>query len=80
MKEVAEIADQIKYSVDKIKDLRQKGNECQVLVGCKGYSLSGDTWEPVSIIYEDLPGKVQEFLKSKRSNVLIKKIKASISL
>ena len=78
MKEIAEFSDQIFFSVDKVKDLREKAGQFQVLVGWKGYSSNSDTWEPLNIMYEDAPGKVREYFKRHRSNAIIRRAKASL--
>lgn len=57
MQEVAEFTDHIWKSVDKLKELRELPNTFEVLASWKGISTAGDSWEPSSIFYGDVPTK-----------------------
>ena len=80
MRAVAEFSDRIWHTVEKVKDLRLSHGSFDVLVAWKGLSTSGDTWEPLSTMYEDVPTKVRDFFAKKRASDLIKRAKDSISL
>ena len=80
MKEIAEISDQITFPVDKIKDLRERRNHFEVLVSWKGWSETSDSWEPLDVIYEDVPSKVREYFRRRRSTPLIEKARTSLSI
>lgn len=80
LEEVAEFADRVWHSVDCIKDLRETNSVFEVLVSWKGLSTSGDTWEPLLTMFEDVPTKVRAFFKKKRASGMINRAKASIAL
>ena len=67
---VEEVAAQYVYNaqefeVDKFLDVRCKDGECSIRVHWKG--LDDVTWEPLDVIYADLPDAVLDFLRSKDS-------------
>ena len=73
MKEIADFSDRIWYSVDRIKDLQEKNGKFEVLVSWKGLSESGDSWEPLTVMHEDVPSKVRQYFKRKRKTGLVKR-------
>ncbi len=77
MQEVAEFTDRIWYSVDKIKGIREAANHFEVLVAWKGLAAAGDSWEPLSVMFEDVPSK---FSKRRRLNPTLRRARASIAL
>ncbi len=60
MKEVAEFTDRFWYSVDKIKDIREATDGFEILVGWKRLTTPGDSWEPLTVMFEDVPFKVRD--------------------
>ncbi len=80
MQEVAEFTDRIWYSVDNIKDIREAGNHFEVLVAWKGLTAAGDSWEPLTVMFEDVPSKVREFFKRRRLNPTLRRARTSIGL
>ncbi len=58
MEEVAELTDRIWYSVDKIKDIRETADVFEVLVGWKGLNTAGDSWQLLSVMFEDVPSRL----------------------
>ncbi len=80
MQEAAEFTDRIWYSVDNIKAIREAGNHFEVLVAWKGLTAAGDSWEPLSVTFEDVPSKVREFFKSRRLNPTLRRARTSIGL
>lgn len=58
IKELADFSDRIWFYVDKIKDVREIRVVLEVLVGWKGLTKAGDSCEPLNIIFEDAPTKV----------------------
>ena len=81
MQEIAEFTDRIWQAVDKIKDVQEEeSGNFKVLVAWKGLATAGDTWEPLSNMYEDVPAKVREFFKKRHKNSLINHAKASLGL
>eukprot|EP00171_Calliarthron_tuberculosum_P000656 IDg656t1 len=57
MQEVAEFTDRVWFAVHKLKDIREVSEKFEVLVSWKGPSTAGDSWEPLQIMYEDVPAK-----------------------
>ncbi len=80
MKEVAEFTDRIWYSVDKVKDIREAADGFEVLVCWKGLTTAGDSWEPLTVMFEDVPSKVRDFFKHRRLNQILPRGRASIGL
>ena len=80
MKQIADFTDRVWYAVEKIKDLREVQGEFEVLVSWKGLSTSGDSWEPLNIMYEDVPSKVRAFFKRRRLTSAMKRAKNLIML
>lgn len=80
MQEIAEYSDHIWYSVDKVKNVRETTDGFELLVSWKGLSASGDTWEPLNIMFEDFPTKVREYFKRRTRNVTMKKAQESIGI
>lgn len=80
MKEIAEFSDRIWYSVDKVKDVRMVSDNYEALVSWKGTSTASDSWEPLTILFEDVPTKVREFFKRRRANATTRKATASLGL
>ncbi len=80
MQEVAEFTDRICYSVDKIKDVRETAGLFEVLVEWKGLTTTGDSWKPLTVMFEDVPSKVREFFERRRLNPILRRARASICL
>ncbi len=80
MQDVAEFIDRIWYSVDKIKDVREAADRFEVLVCWKGLIIAGDSWEPLTVMLEDVTIKVREFFKRRRLNPILRRTRASIGL
>jgi hypothetical protein len=62
---LAQIAhNELGYDVRSIKDIRydSETREHQVLVSWLVFEDSDDTWEPLRVMYEDVPDKVRVFL------------------
>jgi len=54
---------QFKYQVDHFSDLRREGDVFQVRTHWAGFPDQGDvTWEPVSIIVQDVPTLLRQFV------------------
>ena len=75
MKQVAEVTNQIFYSVDKAKDSREKARQFQVLIGCTGYTSECDTWELLTIIYEKFLKKFENTSRKTALTHLHNKVK-----
>lgn len=71
MKKIADFSDRIWYSVDKIKDLRDSGKCFEILVSWKGLTAAGDFWEPLDIMFEDVPSRVRAYFRRRRLNDVI---------
>jgi len=80
MKDVAEHTDQILYSVENIKDIRETSNVFKVLVSWKGYTSAADSWEPLKIMYEDVPRKVRNFFKTRKNDKVVKRACLSLGI
>lgn len=80
MREIAEYSDSIWYSVEKFKDVRESTNGFEVLVSWKGLSSSGDSWEPLPVMYEDVPSKVRQYFGRRRKTSIMKKAMSSIGI
>ena len=80
MEDIAEFNDRVWYAVDKIKDLRFENDKFEVLVAWRGFTAASDSWEPLTMIFEDVPSKVRDFIKRRRSSVTLRKAKASLGL
>ncbi len=78
MQEVAEFTDRIWYSVDKIKDAPEAADHFEALVAWKGLTVAGDSWEPLTVMFEDVPSKAREFFKRRRLNPILRRARASI--
>ncbi len=80
MQEVADFTDRIWYSVDKIKDVREFGGHFEVVVAWKGLTTAGGSWEPLTIMFEDVPSNIREFIKRRCLNPILRRARASIGL
>ena len=80
MKKIAEHTDQTWYSVESVKDIRRSSKGIELLIGWKGYTSASDTWEPLHVMYEDVPNIVESFLKSKSRNPSAKRALRSLNL
>ena len=80
MKEVAANTDRIWYAVERIKDIRELGGHFEVLVSWKGFSSAADSWEPLIIMFEDVPVKVREFFKARRKTSLLQRAMSSTGI
>lgn len=76
MKEIANFSDRVWYSVDKIKNLREAQGEFEALVSWKGLSSHSDSWEPLAIMYEDVPTKVRAYFSRRRQSDVMKRARA----
>ncbi len=63
MQEFVEFTDLIWYPVDKMKDIPEAACHFEVLVQWKSLTTVGDNWEPLKVMFEDVPSKVREFFK-----------------
>lgn len=79
IKKVADYIDHVHFSVDKIRNLRESSGGFEALVAWKGLSSSSDSWEPLNIVFEDLPSKVKQFFK-RRLNSTHRRTKTSLGL
>lgn len=50
------------------------------IVSWKRLTATGDSWEPFSIIFENVLGKVRGFLKNRRLNETVRRARASIDI
>ena len=80
MSDIAEFTDRVWFTVDKIKDLRETSDRFEVLVAWKGLTSAGDSWEPLTNMYEDVPTKVRDFFKRRRNSAALRKAKSSLGL
>ncbi len=80
MQAVAEFIDRIWYSIDNIKVIRKAGDHFEVLVAWKGLTAAEDSWEPLSVMFEDVPSKVREFFKRRRLNPTLRRARTTIGL
>ena len=80
MKEIAEFSDRIWYSADEVKDIREQNGSFEALISWKGLSSSGDSWEPLLIMFEDVSSKVRAFFKRKRFTSASKRAKNFLKL
>lgn len=65
MEEIAEF-------IDLIKDLREGNGEFQLLVSWKGLIESGDSWEPLLVMFKDVPSLVRSYFEQKRSTTVLR--------
>ena len=79
MKEVAKFTDRVWFSVDNIKGIREVSNHFEALISWKGYSSSSDSWEPLAVMYEDVPSKFRQFFK-RRMTPTLRRAKTSLGL
>lgn len=80
MKEIAEFSDRVWYSVNNIKNVRKEKGQFEALVAWKGLTDRGDSWEPLQVMYEDVPSKVRAYFKDKRKTKIMEAAKKSIGL
>ena len=80
LKEIADFSDRIWYSVDKIKDIRETNGVFEVLVSWKDLTTAGDSWEPLTTIFEDVPTKVRTYFKRSRLTSVAKKAKTFLEV
>jgi hypothetical protein len=68
------------YEVSAFRDLRYdaESNSYYVLVSWVGFEESDDTWEPLQILYEDLPKDFLSFLHSFTDAVLAADARGSL--
>jgi hypothetical protein len=68
------------YEVNAFRDLRYdaESKSYYVLVSWVGFEESDDTWEPLQILYEDLPKDVLSFLHSFADAVLAADARGSL--
>lgn len=68
------------YEVSAFRDLRYdaESKSYYVLVSWVGFEESDDTWEPLQILYEDLPKEVLSFLLSFSDAVLAAAARSSL--
>eukprot|EP00171_Calliarthron_tuberculosum_P021806 IDg21806t1 len=46
----------------------------------KGLTTAGDSWEPLQIMFEDVPSKIRSFFKHRRSNLILRRARTSLGL
>ncbi len=80
LKEIADFSDRVWYSVDKIKDLRESQGHFEVLVSWKRLSVTGDSWKPLSVMFEDVPTKVRAYFKRRRLTQVAKQAKSFLNI
>lgn len=80
MREISEFTDRVWYAVDKIKDVRETYTDFEALVSWKGLSTASDTWEPLPVMFEDVPTKVRNYLNRRRATATMRKDKLSLGL
>ncbi len=80
MQEVAGFTDRILYSVETIKDVREAAGHFEVLVAWKGLTTAVDSWEPLTVMFKDVPCTAREFIKRRRLNPILRRVRASIGL
>jgi hypothetical protein len=54
------------YHVDKILDKKKIKNKLHYLVSWKGFDESSNSWEPASVLKEDIPDEVKKYEKNNR--------------
>ncbi len=54
------------YHVDKILDKKKIKNKIHYLVSWKGFDESSNSWEPASVLKEDIPDEVKKNEKNNR--------------
>ena len=59
MQEVAEFTDRTWHSVERFKDIKEEDSHFKILVSWKGLTSTGDSREPLTTMYEDVPTKVK---------------------
>ncbi len=79
LQEFADLTDLNWYSVDKMKGIRE-ANHLEALVAWKGIPAAEDSWEPLTVMFEDFPSKIREFFKCRRLNPTLRRSHASIGL
>lgn len=62
------------HIVKEIRGVRERDGEYEVLVEWLGCERSDDTWEPVQVMVEDVPGLVQDYLYTAGERNIKKKI------
>lgn len=80
MKQIANFFDRIWHFVDKIKNIRESNGIFQVLVSWKGLSSNGGSWEPLEVMWEDVPSKVRAHFNRRRKTDLIKNAAESLAI
>ncbi len=66
--------------MDKVKDIREAAVGFEFLVNWKGLTTAGDSWEPLTVMFKDVPSKVRDFFKHRRLNQIRRRARASIGL
>ena len=56
--------DEMRYKVEKILDYEFQDNEHKLLIQWQGFDKEESTWEPLEIIYEDVPTILSNYVKS----------------
>jgi hypothetical protein len=57
------------YVISKILDKRKRKNKIEYKIRWKGYGPEDDTWEPRKKLIEDVPLLVDEFEKTRKSDL-----------
>jgi hypothetical protein len=53
------------YDIDRLLDLKSNGSSYDVYVKWQGFDEQESTWEPIEVLYEDVPLMLYDFLKTK---------------
>jgi hypothetical protein len=68
------------YDVQSIKDLRfdSETKQYQVLVSWLGFESDDDTWEPLLVMHEDVPDKVETLFRHSKKPDLVTNARAAL--
>ncbi len=61
-------------------DIRDAADGFEFLVVWKGLTTTGDSWEPLIVMFEDVYSKMRDFFKHRPLNHILRRARASISL
>lgn len=79
LQKIAEFGDRLCLSVETVKDIRNREDTVQVMISWNVLTSFGDTWEPLSVIYEATPTILCSHFAKKGSSSFLKE-KKSITL
>ncbi len=66
--------------IDNIKVVREAADHFEVLIAGKDLTTAGDSWEPLTVIFEDVPATARAFFKRRHLNPILRRSLASIGL